>query len=204
VLAIGTEKGICIAMNGGVIQNVTEKHYDMPSDTMSSMLFRSDDGMDQIIASQATTSLALTLPGFYRSEYTNYNFNSMCYFNNKYLGATSDGIFELTGDTDNTTAISSTVQTGMTDFGTSLLKNIPDAYLGIDHDGYTYMKTINDHMTVSSQYEIPYSLSDIGTRRVKLAKGYRSRYWGVRVTNSRSVFEIDSIELRPAVQSRRI
>ncbi|MCK5611056.1 hypothetical protein KAR91_54790, partial [Candidatus Pacearchaeota archaeon] len=34
------------------------------------------------------------------TEYSNFDFNSMCEFNGVYLGGNSNGIFQMTGDTD--------------------------------------------------------------------------------------------------------
>ena len=39
------------------------------------------------------------------TQYTNFYYNSMVKFNHKYLCANSDGLFEVTGDTDNGSAL---------------------------------------------------------------------------------------------------
>lgn len=49
--AIGTEKGICIIGNGGMLQNVTEKYIPMTTGTKGAMVFnKGTTGLNQIIA----------------------------------------------------------------------------------------------------------------------------------------------------------
>lgn len=48
--AIGTEKGVCFAMNGGNIFNATEKYYEFPDVKKGAMLFR-QGSLNQVIAS---------------------------------------------------------------------------------------------------------------------------------------------------------
>jgi hypothetical protein len=47
----------------------------------------------------------LNTPKFYPSAYSGFNFNSYCTYQNRAFGANDTGIFELTGTTDNGTAI---------------------------------------------------------------------------------------------------
>lgn len=205
-LAIATTRGICIAGNGGQIFNVTEKAYDFGLGTTVAMLFKMASNMTQVITADSTGSaLVVNLSNMARTEYSNYGFNSFAYFNEKYYGATTSGLYELTGDTDDDTYITSTVRTGSYDFDTSFKKNVPDAYLGLKNDGELRIKTVRDDLDESSLFTITPNGDSIHNRRVKLPLGSRSRYWGFELQNRNgSDFLLDSIEMRANIGSRRV
>jgi hypothetical protein len=50
VLKFGTERGICIAGDGGLFQNLTMKKYVMPTGTTGAALYRVDNGIGRYIA----------------------------------------------------------------------------------------------------------------------------------------------------------
>ena len=51
------------------------------------------------------------------------------------LAANSNGIYVLTGDDSAGTDIDALIKTGLIDFGTSLEKQIPYAYIGLSKSG---------------------------------------------------------------------
>lgn len=205
-LAIATTKGICIAGNGGKIFNITEKDYNFGLNSTVAMLFKRTSNLTQIVTADNTgLALVVNLPTFGRTEYSNYGFNSFAYFNGKYYGTTTSGLYELIGNLDDDTNILSTIRTGLYDFKTSIKKNLPDAYFGIKNNGEMRIKTIQDDLNESSTFLLNPDGDEIHNTRVKLPLGSRSRYWGIELQNKNgSDFLLDSIEMRANIGSRRV
>lgn len=137
------------------------------------------------------------------SEYSNFDFNSFSWP----LAAKSDGIYELTGSTQDGTPIVSSIKTGLIDFGTSLLKQVPYAYLGITQSGQAVLKVTSNNNGVSSErwYEVNPTNTVVDTSRIKLGKGVKAKYWQFELTNiDGSEFSLTSLELLPIQLKRRI
>lgn len=140
------------------------------------------------------------------STYSNFAPNSMAVFNGKSLAAFADGIYELTGDKDDTAYINAVVRTSLLDYGSPNVKYVPDLYLhGRDYSGDLAVTVTADETTEVS-YQVPYDgQTGIRNRRVKLAKGVRGRSWQFEVRNvSGCMMELESIEAPVAVSQRRI
>lgn len=140
------------------------------------------------------------------TTYTNYNFNTIVKFNNKYYGCDkTQGIFELTGDTDNNEQIDSTITTGISDYLIDEQKRVLDFYLNTRYDGSINIKTIADEVS-----EEVHTLDDsykqgIHAERIKLSKGLRGKQWQINITNNNgSDFEIDRTSILISKGSRRI
>jgi hypothetical protein len=150
-------------------------------------------------------AIVITVKNLARTEYTNFQFNSLADFNGVYLGAKADGIYELTGDTDNTTNIDSVIKTGISDYGVSTLKNVPDVYFGISTEEDMIIRAVLDGLAFSSQQVLSKNGDGIKTRRLKMPLGIKSRYWGIEVSNTQGEdFELDIIEMRVAPIKRRL
>lgn len=72
----------------------------------------------------AHLGIALNLKRRAASQFTNWDFNSLCYFNGKWFGADDSGVFQVnTGTDDDGTAIQSRVRVA-TDFGAQREKRL--------------------------------------------------------------------------------
>ena len=134
------------------------------------------------------------------AQFTNFNFNSYCHFCGKYLGANSDGIFELTGETDNGSHIKAMFEPVMTDFGISHPKRMRFVYIGMETYGdlsITCMPEGEDSKT----YTIEQGHDGQQRRRVAIGRdnGY-GHYWTFRIENRDGCdFSVDSIDILPVV-----
>lgn len=140
------------------------------------------------------------------STYTNFSFNSACFFNGEYLVADSaNGIHKLSGSTDNGTAISSYLTLGATDFGTPEHKNIPDVYLDFAGGAMTVATAIDANAEGTARSVTAPTSGVIETRRARLPLGNIGRHWQIKVTNvSGSDFEIQEVQADVAVLSRKL
>lgn len=153
------------------------------------------DGNDYLVYVMNTETHAI-------SEYDNFPFNSM----SQNLAASSDGIFRLSGDDDNGIPIKARIKTGLMDFGTSLQKQSPFAYLGITSNGKVLIKTTTTYRGVKKEriYKVESTNETFDSVRGKLSKGVKSRYWQFELSNYKgSKFELESVEFTVLVLNRR-
>lgn len=149
-----------------------------------------------------TFALSINLSNNAVSEYLNYKFNSQTYFNGKYIGANTSGIFDLTGDDDAGTSIASKIRTGLDDVGSYNLKRVWGIYLS--HNGEalwirTTTETEDFDTIAGTKNRASMSVQKFRTQRTK-----RNGYWGVEVTNLGGTdFTISGLEVVYEILNRR-
>lgn len=148
------------------------------------------------------------------SRYSGFGFNSMAGFEiggvMRYFGAMDDGIHELGGNTDNGAQIKATVRGALTNFGSSVLKGMPMAYVALSTDGDVVMKFyITDPNTGQRECHW-YRLEGrpapaLREDRLKPDKGIESVYWNWELINLDGAdFSIDALGFVPLFLSKRV
>lgn len=129
------------------------------------------------------------------STYTSYPFNSIAYFNGRYLGATDTKIYVLSGDLDNATAISSTIKTGPMDFGEKFTKYIRDVWLTYRSDGtLALVFSVDEDVTTEVERDTVLTGSEIREEKLKVPRGLKGRYWTIELKNLLGAdFDIDKL-----------
>lgn len=121
------------------------------------------------------------------SEYDNYNYLMLGTVFGKTIGVAADGIYELTGDTDNAVDINADVLFGLDSFRTEDLKRIKTVHLGYraDNSGDLNVQIVVDGEDKIREYIVRHvsSASGIKRGRATIAKGLKSRYWQYGVKN---------------------
>lgn len=139
------------------------------------------------------------------TQYTNYPFNSMAKFNGVYLGASAEGLFVLTGDTDNTAFINAAARVGITDFGTSFLKRIDRCYVGYRTSGDLVVRVFTDEIHIRDYLITAYGKAGLHGNHTRIGKGLAARYWQFEILNRNGCdFELNALELKPTHLRRRI
>ena len=152
-----------------------------------------------------TTSYAMNIATNAVSQYTNYHFDSMFRFNGIYYGISNNTMFSLDGTLDNGSAISSTVELAPTDFGSSALKRMPYTYIGGRADQTISVEPQADEVPVGTYTAVAQDRTGTHTRRVRLPKGAKGRYWGIKISNTNGdALDIDSVEYKVDILSRKI
>jgi hypothetical protein len=110
------------------------------------------------------------------SQYSNFNFNSMCFFNGVLLGANASGLFELEGDNDDGTVIDAYFQLPSYDYETPKQKNFRKIYLEGEAEGNLTVTPVVDDVAgitqiveaigtdAERQYVLPASKEDRGSQ----------------------------------------
>lgn len=146
-------------------------------------------------------------------KYQNYPFNSFAKIGNQYIGCAADGLYALTGDTDDGAPINATLRSALADFGSSRLKRMPSAYLGYRSNGSMVLRVTameSDRMAGSTREEhwyalAPRAMNTLRTNRVKLGRGLQSVYWSWELTNVQGAdFALDEVSWYPVVLERRL
>ena len=141
-------------------------------------------------------SMVLNIRNNALTEYANYNFNSMCRFNGKNLGATSAGIFDLdTGETDHGTLIDWNFRSAYIDLERNIKKKITQAWFSCKTDGEIIVSIVQPN---GNEYEYPLSAVDItedGIRAI-FGKGIKGRYVAIDTKNvDGSTITLDTMRL---------
>lgn len=139
------------------------------------------------------------------TEYTNYPFNSFAAFNGTFLGASEDGVFALTGDTDNGAAIAAAARGMTTDFGSSHLKRIERAYVGYRSTGQMVLRVVTEERWTRDYAIAPATHAGLHGAHARFGRGLEARYWQFEVRNHEGCdFSMDMIELKPIKLKRRV
>jgi hypothetical protein len=135
------------------------------------------------------------------TEYTNYAFNSFARMGNKYLGATKDGLYELTGDTDNGTSIIADLKSGLAQFAGVHLSSFKAAYIAARGGGNFIVRVTTGD---GSKYDYAVTTQSMKTARINIGKGIRARYFAFELISTGQDFDLDSLEFIPLVAKRRV
>jgi len=147
--------------------------------------------------------LAMNASHFAITEYKDFLFNSFAYFNGVYLGANSQGIFALGGNSDNGKKIDSLVELPRVDFGAGFIKRARDAWLTYRSDGELILfLRLDEHETWESALQLPQGRSH--EERVKIARGVKNRFIGFGIKNEMGCdFDIESLRVLVEPVQRR-
>lgn len=138
------------------------------------------------------------------TRYEGYPFNSFCQIGAQYYGARGDGIYLLEGGTDAGSPIRASINLGKVDFGTTLMKHVPNCYIGVASDDRMYLKVISNGQEYI--YSARSNSDQMQTQRFDIGRGLRSNFMVFELLNNDGCdFELGSIEFIaiPSI-SRRI
>jgi hypothetical protein len=157
------------------------------------------------ITSTGVKNIVTNTRNFAISEYNNFAFNSMARFNNKYLFARADGIYEGGGSNDDGTNIDASYKTGAIDTYATEVQRLRNAYLTFRSNADIQLFSVGDESN-SRAYTITNSTQAlIHERRVKFERGIRDRYFNFGISNIKgSTFGIRTAKvLSEPIRKRR-
>lgn len=128
------------------------------------------------------------------TQFINYGFNSFARIGDRYLAANDDGLFDLTGDTDNGEKIQASMELPTSDFGIGGKKRARFFYVGFESDGQLILRTSADQEP-SRDYVVKPSKPGQQGVRVTAGRNQKGRYWQVSVHNRDGAdFSIDKLQ----------
>lgn len=139
----------------------------------------------------AVIALALNTKNFGLSKYTSYDYNSLCSFNGKAIGAKRDGIYELAGADDNDTVITWKIRSGKIALGKNKLRHV-----------WLWGKMSGDlRMTVETaegkiyEYDVEPVSENEDSIKIKVGRGLDTRYVILEFSNdAEQTVTVDKIQ----------
>jgi len=135
------------------------------------------------------------------TEYADYAFNSFARMGNRYLAASSSGLYELLGDTDDGEDIIARIRGGFMQFGGTKLSRLKAAYIAARGEGEVLLKIIEAD---GREYVYRGDTRNMRSVKVHMGKGQRARYFAFELITAGQDFDLDTIEFVPIVVQRRV
>jgi hypothetical protein len=135
------------------------------------------------------------------TEYQNYAFNSFARVGNKYIGASSSGLYELLGDDDDGTDIIATIRSGFAQWSGTHLGSFKAAYLAVRGAGAFVLRVLTAD---GKTYNYSVTAESMKTAKVNMGRGLRARYFAFELVSAGQDFDLDTLEFIPLVADRRI
>lgn len=149
-------------------------------------------------------TLAISLEGGGTTRYEGFDFNSYAKIGAGYFGCRPDGIYQLDGDTDAGDRIRAMVRFGKQAFGTSALKRITHAYVGVSGRGRLILKVIaegQEYLYAARRYD-----EELQVQRFDLGKGLRANWLAFELhsPDGEDFDDMASVEFAVVPLNRRI
>lgn len=140
------------------------------------------------------------------SWYDNFDIQSMAQVDNKVFAVGSEGVFELTGDTDAGDSIDASIRTGFMDFGNARVKRLENLYFGYISTGIlgTLLRVL-DSGHPATQFNLEQrSAGAPRNSRVVPGKGMFGRYWQIEMNNVAGAdFTVYDVDIDVATSQRK-
>lgn len=141
-------------------------------------------------------------------RYTQFPFNSLVSRAGQVFGVAADGIYLLSGDTDDGTPIEASIETGDISFDSDKDKNVQYAYVQGVQDGDLTISTVVSRGGVRALYWYDVlgrdDTSDDSLRRIRLGRGVRGTQWQFRIGNvDGCAFSVSSLSVLVDAIARR-
>ena len=137
------------------------------------------------------------------SQYDNYGYTAFYTHDGISYGIAADGIYELTGNTDNGVDIDALVDFGRTDLGSIYKKRVTSAYVDVGSDGKMALVIETDGQT--NTFEANSSSTAVRKHRINMGSELSGYYWNPVLTNNAGYdFDLASIMLEIIELNRRL
>jgi len=137
------------------------------------------------------------------TRYDSFDFSSFAKVGGSYYGCKPDGIYALDGNDDAGNPIRAMVSFGKQDFGTSTLKRINAAYVGVSSSGKLVLRVIAEGQTYD--YVARDSGEHLQVQRIDTGRGLRVNQLEFELYNQDGDdFELSSVEFAVLPTARRI
>jgi len=137
------------------------------------------------------------------TQYMGHPINSIAKFNRTHLTASDNGLYEHTGDLDDTDAIDAHFVTAIMDFGVNNDKRLRYVYLSLESSGNLNL-IINTEKVSAITYVVPIDTT-IGQQdvRITVSRALHGRFWTFQINNAidGADFSIDEIKVLPIART---
>lgn len=138
------------------------------------------------------------------TRFTSFDFDSYAKIGDRYFAASEDGLFELTGDTDDGNDIDASIMLKRDRAGTSQQKRVDRVYVHGTTDQKLEVRVVtpDDIYTYRTEVELT---DEVTVQRVKIGRGLVASYWQFEARNvNGGDLSIDQIEMVSLNTTRKI
>lgn len=172
---------------GGVIRLLAMERVAITSDTRT--------------AHQEALQYAVNVLTGALTTYKNFGFTQYARAGGETYAIKPDGMYRLSGDTDNGDTVSAMIDFGSSDYGTAQGKRLSSVFAGVTTDGEVYVRVTPD----SGEERCYRAVGESPEFRAPVAKGLKARHWRVRLELTDATFaDVDNIEIELGVSQRRL
>ena len=203
--------GVCVGTEDGRAINLTKRVMEDLNVAPNGAAINIKDRYIGLIgdADSGQLGLCLEFTGRRASQYAGYNFNSMCKFGTTYLGANSNGIFQLdSGQYDynsgSKASITSFFETPVSDWGIPNQKRVRFIHLSYETNGKIKItSTCDEDDETARAVSTTVTGNKQHAKRITGRRDIKGRHWSFRVDNvGGSDYSIDSILITPVITGR--
>lgn len=134
------------------------------------------------------------------SLYEGFGFKQFATAAGKTYAVKDDGLYVLTGGTDNGNPLSASIDFGASDFGVAQSKRLSTVFAGIATDGEVYLRVSGD----GGQTQVYRAINRGDEVKATTAKGLVARHWRVKLElMNASYADVDNLEIEIGVSQRR-
>lgn len=179
ICLFATSMGYCYGLPGGIVITTRDKVRPGPGYVAGTAVLREMDGMRHYLTVLRTAGdvfhgEVLNVKTQGAARYTGYEFRSVVCHKGRLFGCNADGIFEITGTTDDGEPIEASGLTGITDCGTGMIKSFPDSRLTLRCTGQVELSVaVDEGEPVTYPVEWQTGREGIHKKRRKLSRGVR-------------------------------
>lgn len=131
------------------------------------------------------------------TQYLGFDYNSMVKFGGKFFCASESGLFEVSGSTDNSVAITGYFEPATTDFGISNIKKLRCIYLSYEAVS-TLTLTVSTELGFSEVIAVPAAVAGQNAKKIPVSRSVRGRFFTFQI-KSVDDFSIDEIKVLPII-----
>lgn len=138
------------------------------------------------------------------TQYSNFGYNSMVEFADKFLCAGESGLYELARDYsgDNGSDIIAYFELAMMDFGIPAEKRLRSVYLGYEAAADFTLQILTE-LGFNASYTVPASTAGQHGKKIIVSRSLRGWFFTFRIYSSSTDFSLDEIRVLPIVRGYR-
>lgn len=163
-------------------------------------------GLWETVPASSFDTWVLNANNLGHSSYNNFDFNSMFFYRGHYYGCRADGVYRLSGTTDDGVVIAAKTVHGVTSFGSDKVKRIDSVYPSAKAAAECSIQvglSADESAAVYSTETL--SAGEHKPIRNKFGRGINGRYWTIETLNvAGSRFTVHSHKVVVVPLSRRV
>ena len=178
--------GVVIAAPDGSAAAVMADNIDLDAPVSGASVVLTSDGFERVISCGWSVNLTTKAA----TQYGNFDYTS---FAGAY-GTKADGIYQLSGETDNGADVEAVINLGRINFGSMVEKRIPKIRIGVSSEQKMVVTIATPAYTNGFSYDARQSSSALIEQQVEPGKGLSAAWFDISISNNSGAdFMLESV-----------